>query len=265
MKNVYKKFGLQEEFNEINKYYNIDTNLDLNDSENLKNIAITSIEGHLNRGSILSNKILKAALNFTLFFSDLINECEVEEFTKVLNNDEDVFKILKGFTDRVSEGQALNKSTENCVSLLEKKHTINICLKLFQDLTSCISDYLTYIMKLINVRSVIYSKKDYNSRLVDKINKLTGKNEYLDKLLELTNRKLRNKIGHGDIYYDFKECVFRTNTQRTICSYKDFEESIFNSFAFENGLMLSYQMLNLLYLNEIETLKKYAQRIDEIS
>ncbi|MBN3352072.1 hypothetical protein CF086_17390 [Clostridium botulinum] len=265
MKNVYKQFGLQEEFNEINEYYNIDTNLDLNDSENIKNIAITSIEYHLNNGSVLSHKILKAALNFTLFFSDLINECDVEEFIKVLGNDEDTFKTLKGFTDAFAETQALNKSTKNCVTLFEKKHTINICLKSFQDLTSCISEHLTYIMKLINVKNIVYSKKDYNSRLVDKINKLTGKNEYLDKLLELTDRKLRNKIGHGDIYYDFEECVFKTKTQKTICNYKDFQESNFNSFAFESGLMLSYQMLNLLYLNEIETLKKYAQRIDEIS
>ncbi len=120
-------------------------------------------------------------------------------------------------------------------------------------------------MKLINVKKKVYSKKDYNCKLVDKINKLAGKSEYLDELLKLTNRKLRNKIGHGDIYYDFKECVFKTNTQKTICNYKDFEESTFDSFAFESGLSLSFQMFNLMCLNEIETLEKYVQRIEDIS
>lgn len=265
MNKVFQEYNLQSEFNEIFKIYNIDnTSIDFNNQDSVKMATIQSIEGYFQEGNIWSYRTLKVASHLVLYFLDTMTQCKNQRnFIQVLNNKQDTTKILHAHIEKTTELQALHKAILNCTTLLDEKHIINICLKLFQDTIEHISSYLTLFMKLTNVANHIYTKRDYNDTLIHKITKLKNQSRDLDRLLPLINRQLRNNISHANIYYDFTLRMFRDKSGRNICDFNTFNDSIHDAFAFENGLILSYQMLNLIYLNEQDLLRQYIQRIEE--
>ncbi|GAE02334.1 hypothetical protein CBO05C_2024 [Clostridium botulinum B str. Osaka05] len=255
---IYEGLGLQEEYNIINTYYDI-KEIDYNNNEEYKKLLMQQLDGCISKESYMLKTTLRVSLELFLFYLEQMDD-DSNKFIEVINNSD--YRIVKGNQEIVFQNISLNKSLNSPNDMVDKNNIMNSCMKRYQDLIENASKHLSLFMEMINVKSKTFNDRDLKNTLYKKMNKLE-KYESLQWALTLINRGLRNKIGHFDAFYDFKNCVFRDDKKNIICTYSEFHQDNLNIGAFEYGFNASFEYLVLLSMNEFEFLEEYISKVRE--
>lgn len=254
--NVYEGLGLQDEYDVINSYYGIE-DTDYSNKEEYKKLLYREFDKYLSKNSNFSRNMFRVALELFLFYLDIM-EKNPNEFVEVFNEYE--YRLIKSNQEIAFQSISLNKNLDSYSDIVDKTNIMNICMKRYQDMVENSSRHLTLFMKIFNIKSPTFTKKDMNNTLSNKMKQLQEYEEF-EGVLRLINRGLRNKIGHFDLFYDFKDKVFRDHKRNIIYTYSEFHEYNLNIAAFELGFQASIPFIALLSWNEIEFLQEYIYKI----
>ncbi|MBN1057867.1 hypothetical protein FC764_08205 [Clostridium botulinum] len=253
---IYEGLGLQEEYDVINSYYEIE-DVDYNDKEAYKKFLMKEFDESITKDSKMLKNMFRVSLELFLFYLDKM-EHNPNKLIEVINNLE--YRLVKGNQEISFQSMALNKKLDSCDDIVDKNNIMNTCMKRYQDMVENASKNLSLFMEISNIKETTYTNKDMKNTLNNKIKKLQ---EYEDIhwILSLINRGLRNKIGHFDVFYDFKDKVFKDYNKNIICTYSEFHEDNLNIAAFEYGFMATLPLIALLSWNEVEFLEEYISKI----
>lgn len=255
---IYEGLGLQEQYDVINSYYGIEE-IDYSNKENYKNLLIKEFNESTTRDSKMLRDVYRVSLELFLFYLDKM-EYNPNKFIEVINKSE--YRILKGNQEITFQTMALNKNIDSCNDIVDKNNIINICMKRYQDMVENVSNHLSLFMEISNIKKTTFTNKDMKNTLNNKIKNLQEYEEF-QWILSLINRGLRNKIGHFNAFYDYKERVFRDDKRNIIYTYDEFQECNLNIGAFEYGFQSSLSLIVLLSWNEVEFLQDYILKIRE--
>lgn len=255
---VYEGLGLQNEYDIINDYYDIDE-IDYSNNEEFKNKLTQQLNECVSNESDMLKNMMRVSLELFLFYLDEMGS-NPNKFIDVINKSD--YRIIKGNQEIIFQNISLNRKIDSCADMIDKNNIMNSCMKRYQDLVENASKHLSLFMEMINVKSKTFKKEDINDTLYNKTNKLQS-HEKLKWVLKLINRGLRNKIGHFDAFYDFEKCVFRDDKKSIICTYSQFHQDNLNIGAFEYGFNASFQYLHLLYMKEYEFIQEYMYKVQD--
>ena len=255
---VFEEIGLQDEYDIINNYYNIDE-IDYSSHIQFKELLLQQLRECISNESIMLKNMMRVSLELFLFYLDKM-EGNPNKFIEVINKSD--YTILKCNQEIIFQSISLNKNLESCDDMIDKNNIMNFCMKRYQDLVENASKHLSLFMEMINVKSNTFNQKDINGTLHNKINKLQSYKR-LEWILKLINRGLRNKIGHFNAFYNFKKCVFRDDKKKVICTYSQFHQDNLNIAAFEYGFNNSLLYLILLYMKEDNFIQEYICKVQE--
>lgn len=254
---IYEGLGLQEEYDVINSYYGIEE-IDYSNSEEYKKLLYKEFNECISRDSKMLKDMFRVSLDLLLFYLDVM-ENNPDKFIEVINEYE--YALIKSNQEISFQSISLNKNLDlPSKDIVDKNSIMNICMKRYQDMIENSSRHLTLFMKIFNIKSQNFTSKDMNNTLYNKVNRLQGYKEFED-ILTLINRGLRNKIGHFDLFYDFKDNVFKDHRGNVIYTYNEFQEDNLNIAAFEFGFQTSISFIALISWNEIEFLQEYIEKI----
>lgn len=254
---IYEGLGLQEEYNIINSYYGIEE-IDYNNREEYKKLLYKNFNECVSRDSKMQKNMFRVSLELFLFYLDVM-ENNPDKFMEVLNEYE--YTLIKSNQEISFQSISLNKNLDlPSKDIVDKNNIMNICMKRYQDMVENSSRHLTLFMKMFNVKSQTFTNEDMHNTLYNKIKKMQEYKEF-ESILKLINRGLRNKIGHFDLFYDFKDNVFKDHRGNVIYTYSEFQEDNLNIAAFEFGFQASIPFIVLISWNEIEFLQEYINKI----
>lgn len=255
---IYEDLGLQEEYDVINSYYGIEE-IDYSNKEAYKAFLIKEFDESIMRDSKMLRKMFRVSLELFIFYLDKMED-NPNKFVEVINNSE--YRLVKSNQEISFQSIALNKKLDSCNDIVDKNNIMNTCMKRYQDMVENASKDLSLFMKISNIKKTTYTDKDKKNTLNNKIKKLQ-EYEDIQWILSLINRGLRNKIGHFDAFYDYKERVFRDYERNIICTHAEFDEYNLNIAAFEYGFQASLPFIVLLSWNEVEFLQDYISKMRE--
>lgn len=255
---IFEELGLQDEYDIINNYYDVDE-IDYNNHKEFKNLLTQQLNECVSKESAMLKNMTRVSLELFLFYLEEM-ETNPNKFIEVINKSD--YRIVKSNQEIVFQSISLNKNLDSCNDIIDKNNIMNSCMKRYQDLVENASKHLRLFMEMINVKSKTFTEKDINGTLYNKMNKLENY-EKLKWVLKLINRGLRNKIGHFDAFYDFKRRIFRDDKKNVICSYLEFHQDNLNIAAFEYGFNNSFLYLNLLCMKEYKFIEEYMCKVQD--
>ncbi|MGL4731776.1 MAG: hypothetical protein ACRCW0_09355 [Clostridium sp.] len=255
---IYEGLGLQEEYDAINSYYGLEE-IDYSDKEAYKKLLIKEFDENIMRGSKMLKNMFRVTLELFLFYLDKMED-NPNKFIEVINNSE--YRLLKSNQEISFQSIALNKKLDSCNDIVDKNNIMNACMKRYQDMVENASKDLSLFMEISNIKKTTYTNKDMKNTLNNKIKNLQ-KHEDIHWGLSLINRRLRNKIGHFDVFYDYKDKVFRDYERNIICTQAEFNEYNLNIASFQYGFQATIPLIALLSWNEVKFLQDYINRIRE--
>lgn len=254
---IYEGLGLQEEYDIINSYYEIEE-IDYNDRENYKELLYKYFDKCVSIDSKMQRNMFRVSLELFLFYINIM-EYDPNKFIDILNEYE--YTLIKSNQEIAFQSISLTKNLDfPSKDIVDKNNIMNICMKRYQDMVENSSRHLTLFMKIFNIKSQTFTNKDMDNTLYNKIKRMQEYKEF-ENILTLINRGLRNKIGHFDLFYDFKDSVFKDHRGNIIYTYSEFYEDNLSIAAFEFGFQASIPFIVLISWNEIEFLQEYIDKI----
>jgi|GEM_PF-5620416 len=165
---IFEELGLQDEYEIINNYYDVDE-IDYNNHKEFKNLLTQQLNECASKESAMLKNMMRVSLELFLFYLEEM-ETNRNKFIEVINKSD--YKIVKSNQEIVFQSISLNKNLDSCNDIIDKNNIMNSCMKRYQDLVENASKHLSLFMEMINIKSKAFTEKDIKGTLYNKINKL---------------------------------------------------------------------------------------------
>ncbi len=253
----YEGIGLQQEYDIINKHLGVEEIDPYKDTKKYKKFLMEQLDESIEKQSNMSKNMLKVSLEIYEFFLNRM-QSNPNKLMEIINSHE--YQLIKTNQEIQFRRIQTDRKAERCNDYLDKVELINSVTKEFQDLTESVSKKLSILIEIANIEKNFFDKKDIKkATLYEKIIGLKKFKE-LDFSLNLINRKIRNKIGHFEMFFDVNTRIFKDSNGKLICSYEEFKKYMLSIGAFEMGFMQSLNYLALISLKEYDFLKEYIEK-----